>query len=305
MPDVHLSAIGYALGEPRELSELQAVLPDDLSVLAEDIVHYRASDAEIWELAAAAAEQSLAGCPEPPDALVYVSQNEPDSATALARLANRLGLTTCPSIALSGHDCGNFGPALGVVRDMVVAGTRRRVLLVLADRAREPRQRLMASGLSLFSDGAAACLVTADAPGTDGATFVLEAAASRTEVRLEEPEVAGTGMLTTVRLAAETIAELLADTGRSRDDFRHVVFANYRTASQKFLCTAMGFGYERILPGAVADQAHCFAADILITLAQRHADGSLSPGDRLLASATGPHAWNTLALSVPIRQAGR
>ncbi|MDH6578560.1 3-oxoacyl-[acyl-carrier-protein] synthase III C-terminal domain-containing protein [Kitasatospora sp. MAP5-34] len=297
MRSVHLSAIGHVHGERRKLSELAAELPDDLSALAEDIVTYRVSDAEIWELAAVAAERSLAQCAEPPDALVYVSQNDPDSAGSLARVANRLGLATCDSIAVAGHDCGNFGPALRIARDMVRSGTRQRVLLVLADRARSAQDRLMASGLSLFSDGAAACLVSADAPDSTDASFTVDAIAGRTQVRLDGPDLPGDALLATVRLARDTTADLLAGTGTTPDEFRHVMFANYRTASQKFLCTAMGFPHERILPGSVADLAHCFSADILVTLAQRHADGSLSPGDRLLASASGPHSWSTLALA--------
>ncbi|MEV4557890.1 3-oxoacyl-[acyl-carrier-protein] synthase III C-terminal domain-containing protein [Kitasatospora sp. NPDC049285] len=298
MRSVHLSGIGHVHGEPHQLSELRAELGDALAPMAEDIASYRASTAEIWELAAEAAAQSLAGYDADPDALLYVSQNEPDSAGALALLADRLGLRSCASLALSGQDCGNFGPALQLARDLVRSGSRERVLLVLADRARSPRDRLMGSGMSIFSDGAAACLVTTEQARAAGPGFAVEHIAGRTEVRLAEPAVPGEALLTTVRLARDTTAEILAATGRPREDVRHVLFANYRLASQKFLCTAMGFPHEQITTGAVAELAHCFSADVPVTLTQRRADGTLAPGDLLLASASGPYSWSTVALTV-------
>ncbi|MCQ4083501.1 hypothetical protein NGB36_23620 [Streptomyces sp. RB6PN25] len=295
MPTVYLSSIGHVHGEPREVSELDALLPAPAPA-GGGLATYRASDLDTWELAALAAEHTLLGCPSSPDVLLYVTQNDADTVDSLARLMYRLGLLDVEHLVVAGHDCGNFGPSLRVAMDLLRDPARERVLLVLADRAGSARRRVMANGMSVFSDGAAACLVTAREPGGGGPRFAVEAVATRTRVRPDAGDGAQAGILATVELARGSVSDLARITGLAVMEYDHVMFANYRTDSQQFLAQAMGFPPERLLLGSVGRLAHCFSADILVTLDEQYTTGGLAPGSRLLAAATGPSSWSTIAL---------
>ncbi|KUN95685.1 hypothetical protein [Streptomyces caeruleatus] len=294
MRDTFLSFIRYTCGDLRKVSELAGTTTEDLSPLVAEIVHFRESSQDIWEMAAAAAEQTLADAAAPPDFVVYVSENDPDVAGSLGRILDRLGLVSVAHLAVSGQDCGNLAPAVQVASDAIHSGRCDRVLLVLADRAASGR-RVMASGLSVFSDGAAACVITRD-PVRDGPQFRVVGTGSRTAIRLDAGGTAEQGILATVRLASESIADLLGALGRGRDDFPYVVMPNYRPDAQKFLMAAMKMPVQKLLLGPVTDLGHCFSADTLITLHQQAASGTLTTGDRLLVATSGPHSWSTMAV---------
>lgn len=292
-PRVHLGAISHLHGEPRPLSEAAGLTEAAYTLLKDDIDSFRESDLATWELAVRVARSTLDRADGRPDLLLYVAQGEPDPGAALLRLARELDLPEVDSLALTGHDCGNFAPSLGSAADAVLSGRKRRVLLVLADRAL-PGQRGMPSGLSVFSDGAVACLVTRDRPADGG--FLVDAVVNRVSVRPEQAP-ADQGILATVLLAREGTEAVLRETGSAREDFARVLLPNYRIDSQRFLAQAMGFPEDRLLFGRVRSYGHCFSADVLITLGEQSAAGALPVGERLLAAGSGPHSWSSVALT--------
>ncbi|MFC9328858.1 3-oxoacyl-[acyl-carrier-protein] synthase III C-terminal domain-containing protein [Kitasatospora sp. NPDC057015] len=293
MSDLYLSALAHVHGEPRPIASLAEPGAEELTDPLHGLASYRQSELPIWRLAALAGERTLELADGAPDLLLYISENDEDIADSLARLADRLGLPTVEYLALAGHGCANLGPALRIAGDALASGRHRRVLLISADRA-PAGGRLMKSGLSVFSDGAAAGVLTRSPPDRRSATFRIDAVGLRTSVRAGSRSAPG--LLDIVELATDAVTDILAETGRSPEDFDAVVFANYRLQSQGFLATAMGFGQDRLLLGDVAGLAHSFSADLLITLEQLAADGRTRPGHRLLVSATGPHAWSILAV---------
>src|SRR5690606_9505797 len=115
---------------------------------------------------------------------------------------------------------------------MIAADVGERILLVLADRALHARHRVMASKLSVFSDGAASCLVTGYELIADSPRFRVEAIGMRSRVRLDAAG-AGATLLTTVELIRDAAA-VLRDVGRGREAYRHVMLSNYRVNSQRF-----------------------------------------------------------------------
>jgi 3-oxoacyl-[acyl-carrier-protein] synthase III len=291
---IHLRAIGYVHGAPRSLAELDDPLALELMRPANGLAHFRASDLEIWQLAATAAERTLARSPgAAPDLLIYVSENDTDVTTSLARIADRLRVPRAHYLAVSGHDCGNLGPAMQVAVDALAAGRHDEVLLVLADRVLRG-SRLMRSRMSIFSDGAAACLLTSEA--TPGPHLVLHALATKTLVEVGPDVAPEQSMLATAHLATDAVADVLGATGRPAAAFDRVILPNYRISSQMFLLAAMRFPTDRLLVGPVADFGHCFSADLLITLDRYPDDGSLKPGDWVIAAATGPHSWSVFAV---------
>ena len=289
MQSICLSSIGYVHGDRRSIAELGEDGAVELTAPEHGLADYRHSDLPTWQLAVRAAGRTLADCPEPPDLLIYVSENDGDRPDSLARIMDGLGLPDVHPLALSGHGCGNLGPALRVAADALHAGSHRRVLLILADRA-TTGSRMMASGLSVFSDGAAACLVTAGAGhDDDGHRFTVVGNVVRSTS--ERP-----GMLSLAQLAQDCVNRLRHSTGLRPDDFDHVLFSNYRIVSQRFLVAATGVAPDRLLLGPIADYGHCFSADILVTLDRYARDGRVRSGDRLLAATTGTHSWSALAV---------
>ncbi|MFD7478088.1 hypothetical protein ACFV8Z_39735 [Streptomyces sp. NPDC059837] len=293
MNPVHLSAIEYVHGKREKLSALDEEMPVDLSLPTHGLAHYRISEQQIGELAAMAAERCLAAAGEAPDLLIYVSEDDSQIPASLAKIADRLGLPTVAHLSMSGHDCGNLGPALRTAGDALGSGRHERAMLILSDRAL-PGRRVMKNGMSVFSDGAAACLVTREDPGTAGPRFVVESVTTRADFRTVPPERA---MLAKAELATACVAELRAGTGHRPKDFQHVVFGNYRISAQRFLTAAMGFPARSLLLGEIADLGHC-SSDLLVTLRQRADDGSIGAGSRVLGAAIGPYSWSLLSMEL-------
>jgi 3-oxoacyl-[acyl-carrier-protein] synthase-3 len=107
----------------------------------------------------------------------------------------------------------------------------------------------------------------------------------------------GWELLSLAELAAECAESIEKETGRAPSAFDHAVFANYRTASQRFFASALRVPADRILVGPKAEFGHCFSADPLITLARARETGALTAGETALVSSIGPHSWSLAALT--------
>ncbi|MEV7773843.1 3-oxoacyl-[acyl-carrier-protein] synthase III C-terminal domain-containing protein [Kitasatospora sp. NPDC086791] len=319
MTALHLSAIAYVHGERRPIAELSGRLDPELLAPESGLRWYRADDREIWRLAAAAAARTVEAAAERPDLLVYVTENDHGSSDSLTRLVRELGLPDTRYLRVSGHDCGNLGPALHLAGQALASGEHRRVLLLLADRVLDG-DRSQADTLSVVSDGAVACLVTAEEPGTDtapgsepeqgsepgsepepergpgGVRFAVHGVSTVTDAAAGAGGAAGDRILATVALAVAGTGEIARRTGRSVEDFDHLLFPNYRTVAQQFLCSAMGVPLERLLVGPMAEFGHCFSADSLVSLAHCADRGEIRPGEHVLAFGDGPNSWSSLAV---------
>lgn len=281
-----LGAFGTFLGEPAPLDTLAwEVGAEKLAALAADFDHLLVADGEIWQSAAAAARRSLDAATSPPDLLVYVTQNDTDSTTGLARLTAELGLDTIARIAVSGHECANLGPALQLVGDAIATGRGTRALLVLADHA-APGARMMRNGMSFFSDGAVALQVTAvgpKAPGFEVLVHVEDIAV------LSIPGAPGPPSLRASVATVRGVVDALAG-GRSADT---IVLGHYGADSRTFLHAATGLRSARVHSGARQRSGHIFGSDHVLALTE------LSPKpDPVVVLALGP--WTSVGLLVRV-----
>jgi 3-oxoacyl-[acyl-carrier-protein] synthase III len=295
LTSLELSSIAYVHGDKRRLVDLDDETAHALTEPPHGLAHYRASEFEAWQLATAAARRTLALAGRLPDLLLYVSETDRCAIESLALIARALELAQIRSLAVSGHECGNLGSALTVARDALAHGDRACVLVVTADRALAGG-RLMTSGMSVFSDGAAACIVSSGSPGAaapGSARFSVDGIAVEVDAGASEPDSSGT-MLTSALLAARAAAALAAATGRRGDAFRSLILPNYRISSQRFLASAVGMPEDKLLLGALGELGHSFAADLLVTLEQARRSESLAAGDRVLLGAPGPYSWSLL-----------
>ncbi|HEV2343298.1 MAG TPA: 3-oxoacyl-[acyl-carrier-protein] synthase III C-terminal domain-containing protein [Actinocrinis sp.] len=296
MRTVHLSAISHVLGEARPIGELGDAVAE-LAHPDHGLAYFRSADQEICELAEAACVRTASLWSGAPDLVLYVSENDGEAADTLARLAQAIGLPGVSLLAVSGHGCGNLGPALRTAAAALHAGEHDRVLLVLADRAL-PGERLMRSGLSVFSDSAAACVITREPEPADGFQAEITAVVTKHQADRDAEGRTSQSILGMAELAEAATADVLRRTNCTPDEFDHVVLANYRIVSQRFLVSAMGVPARSLMIGPVGDLGHCFSADLLISMDSFAATGRIKPGDRLLAAATGTSSWSTMALEV-------
>ncbi|RKT12290.1 3-oxoacyl-[acyl-carrier-protein] synthase-3 [Streptomyces sp. 1114.5] len=303
MSALQLSALAYVHGERRPIAELADRLAPELLAPDTGLAWYRASEREIWQLAAEAGARTVEAAVEPPDLLVYVSENDHGSSDSLTHLVRALGLPATRYLRVSGHDCGNLGPALHLAGQALASGEHRRVLLLMADRVLDG-DRSQADTLSVVSDGAVACLVTAGEPdggtddelSSDGVRFAVHGVSTVTDAEAGAGAGVGDRILATVALAVAGTAEIARQCGRAAEDFDHLLFPNYRTVAQQFLCSAMGVPVERVLFGPMAEYGHCFSADSLVSLAHCAERGGIRPGEHVLAFGDGPNSWSSLAV---------
>ncbi len=281
-----VGAMGVALGEPTPLDLLTGeVGSDEFAALRVDFDHVLVADGEIWQSAAAAARQSLNATQGLPDLLVYVTQNDPDTTTGLARLSADLGLEGIARVTVAGHECGNLGPALHMVADAIARGRATRALVVLADHA-APGARMMRNGMSFFSDGAVAVQVAAagpEAPGFEVLGLIEQV------VVLPIPGAPHSHGLRDSVAAVRGVVDALS----GAQDAQTVMLGHYRASSRAFLHAATGLRTTRLHVAKRQRSGHVFAADQVLALAE------LPPAATpVVMLALGP--WTSVGLLVRI-----
>lgn len=295
MTPLHLFAIEYVHGDPHDIGELAGQLDPELLSPDTGLSRYRASDLDIWELSAAAGAQTLKVATEPPDLVIYMTENDHVASDSLNNLVRSLDLSAARYVRGSGHDCGNLGPAMSLARQALASGEHRQVLIILADKVIDG-DRSQADKLSVVSDGAAACLITAEPPDTDGVRFAVNGISTVTDSDAASGHEAGDRILATVALAAAGAAAITEETGREAKDFDHLLFPNYRAVAQQFLCSALGVPVDKLLVGPMAEFGHCFSADSLVSLAHCANTNEIRPSEHVLAFGDGQYSWSSLAI---------
>jgi 3-oxoacyl-[acyl-carrier-protein] synthase-3 len=303
-PEVFLSGLASSLGERRPVEDLTAQIGAQLvRELRDDGVRaFLQSDDASWMLAARSARQTLDQVPgHEPDAVVYATDTnyEMPVSRLLAAFLAEVDLPRTRAVAVGGHSCGNFGPALQVAVDTIAAGQATNVLLVTADHA-DPGVRLLDNGLSVLSDGAASCLVHTREATADYALLDLSAQ-NDVGVYLATNDLRAKREL--VHAVSRSTEATLAATGLRLDEFEAVLVNNYRRPSQRFLTLAVGDIRLGVPDEILAEIGHSFAADLLINLQLLQEGGRLADGERLLLLGTGGRSWSLVALQCTARAA--
>jgi 3-oxoacyl-[acyl-carrier-protein] synthase-3 len=290
---VHLSALACEAGRPVPLAELaDPVVRDVADLLAEEGIECcRVAEATPVALAGTSATATLEASREDPDAVIFCSDTpaaEPPGPAAW-RLVADLGLAEVPVLRVGGGECGNLGLGLRVARSLLLAEGLGSVLVVTADRA-VGDTRYLPESLTVLSDGAASCLVTA-APTRPG--FVLRGLAAT--AKADARQAAGMGAArNTVGGIAQATRRLLTDTGTTPERCRHLVMPNYGRSVRGVFAAATGVSRSAVRTPLARDGGHCFSADVLMTLDALGTGGELVAGDLLLLLVTGSRGWTVL-----------
>lgn len=228
--------------------------------------------------------------PETVDALILcsVSITGPSEShgALLSAVLSGLGLGDIPCYGVTLNRCLNLLAALDLADALVMAGRYRRILVVTTDKAADEADRL--SNFALFSDGAASCLVTADAfDATDAADpgyQLLGCATAQDTATLDwSNEISAD-------LARRVNDALLTPHGLKVGDLTGLLHANLYLPLVVMKERQAGFGPAQLYTANILRAGHSYAADPLINLVDRAGAGQFGPGSHLMLAASVPGA---------------
>ncbi len=201
-----------------------------------------------------------------------------------------IGLGSIPCYGQIMNRCVNMLAGLDVARALVASGRHRRILLITTDKVAEGADRM--SQFALFSDGAASCVVAADAGDAGDAGDAATATAGCYEllgcaIAQDTATLEWTSQISS-DLAREVNSELLTAAGLKLSDVAALMHANLFKPLLVMKERQAGFSPEQLYLENIPRFGHCFAADPLISLVDRVALGHLPAG-----------GYGMLASSVP------
>jgi 3-oxoacyl-[acyl-carrier-protein] synthase-3 len=255
---------------------------------------YRKTDATPPELAARALRGTLACAeldPRQIDVVVWGSTSFQDRGwytEDVSAVLEELGLGTATAIGVTLSECGNLAAVLRVAAALVGAG-HRHVLAVVTDRCASAELRLVAPSVAVLSDGAAACVVSADPRGYE-LVAIHQVTNHRARPRPDDQAIrvlrhnaegmrrAAYGALQAARVAASDVA--------------HLITSNLARSIVELFAAQCGVGLERVFSQHVASHGHVFAADGLINLAALPAE----PAQHILLATNGTCNWGAAVL---------
>jgi 3-oxoacyl-[acyl-carrier-protein] synthase-3 len=251
--------------------------------------------------------------------LATTTPDRPCPATA-PTVASKLGLGRAAAYDVSAV-CTGFLYALASASGMIACGVAERVLVIGAEtfsRILNPEDR---STSVIFGDGAGAVVLRAGRPEEPGALGPFDLGSDGEGVDLITVPVGGPPRGGThpvpapgdyfftmqgervFRLAVQRMGQcaqtVLDRAGWRVEDVDHLVShqANHRITRR--LADEIGLPHERAVSN-IADVGNTAAASIPLALDQAHAEGTLTPGDRVLLTAFGGGlTWGATALTWP------
>ncbi|MFF0429690.1 MULTISPECIES: 3-oxoacyl-ACP synthase [unclassified Streptomyces] len=292
IPSVVLRSPRYVLGEvATDHSEIEG--------FAEFVESRRmVPDAEMWgwgtvrrteldtaALAVRAGRQTLdaAGvAPDGVDALVLCSTTFPgevgEHGDLIAAVLSGLGLVDVPVTGITLNRCATLLTGLQTAATMVAAGRHRTVLVITTDAVPDESARL--ADFALFSDGAAACLVSRRVDGApESYEWVADAHAQDPASMLQGTEISSD-------LAKTANQRLFAEAGIRVEDVDGLLHNNIFLPIVLMKEVQAGFRPSQLDTSNITRIGHCFAADPLINLVDRQSAGDVRPGGLYLLASS-------------------
>ncbi len=247
----------------------------------------RRTERDLEDLAVATGSATLRAADLPPDsidALMLCSTRIPGPAEGHGRFVERvltgIGLGDIPFYGQTLNRCVNLLAAIDVARAFVAAGRYRRVLVVTVDRVADESLRM--TNFALFSDGAASCVVSADAGETTAGYALLACATAQEAATLEWSSELSSD------LARQVNRRLLEPLGMKLGDVGGLMHANIFKPLLVMKERQAGFTPAQLYTANIARIGHSFAADPLINLVDRAALGHVRDGGFYVLAASVP-----------------
>lgn len=226
----------------------------------------------------------------------------PFPANPLHEVCRALGLQHALAFALTQQSCASALQAIDLAGRLLAADAdpagdpdSAPLALVFTGEKAFTRDAQVLPGMSLFSEGASACLVSA----TGGRDRLLAYACSQHG----EFDPAGGGTPERFQaeyrpLLAEVIARALEQAGTALDDLALILPHNVNLVTWQRMCRLIGFPPERVLLDNIAGNGHVFCADAFLNYQTARERGLLATGDRYLVATVGAGHGATFAAMV-------
>lgn len=221
----------------------------------------------------------------------------PYPANPLHDLCHAVGLSHAQAFTLTQQSCASGLLAIEVAGRLLASepvddpATPPLALVLTGEKTFTYHAQLIPE-TSVFSEGAAACLVAADGPRDrllayacrQRGEFDTAGGQSQAEFQREyRPSL------------ADVIRQVLADGETAAEDVRLILPHNVNLVTWQRLCRLLRFPIDRVLLDNVSTYGHAFCADAFINYRTAVAQGRLSPGDRYLMASVGAGHGATFA----------
>ncbi|HEY3869844.1 MAG TPA: 3-oxoacyl-[acyl-carrier-protein] synthase III C-terminal domain-containing protein [Actinocrinis sp.] len=214
----------------------------------------------------------------------------PYPANPLHEVCHEFGLEHASSFTVTHHGCASSLLAIDLAGRLLAAEPDPQALaLIVAGEKAFTRDAQLVPEASLFSEGAAACLVRAgEGSGRDRMLSYSAVLRGEFNGRLsEDHDLMFRYQRAYPELLAAAIGSALDSAGTSLEDLRLILPHNVNRVVWKRLCQSIGFPLEKVVLDNVRPLGHSFAADALINYHTAASRGLFEPGDRYLMAAAG------------------
>ncbi len=297
---IYLSGLSHAVGDRYPIADLAPLLPDGALRRLTDggIRHYRRSDLPPAHFAFRSLSMTLGStrCQASDlDLVFYCSAElgeEQDGIDGFMKSLNDLGATHVPVIGLGLARCVNLTTAIDLASMLIKARRHQRVAVVTTDGVSFGRTRLVQADASVFSDGAASCLVSAEP-----ADFELLGIGSWSDRRLRlQTAVSEPSMQQTAQGIGRAFCTAATAAGVRAEDIEQMFSLNLTAPLTRFLAKHCGLDKSKLFNRTTAEMGHVFSADILINMQAYLADVGNDHAGPLLALASGDSVWSAMVV---------
>jgi 3-oxoacyl-[acyl-carrier-protein] synthase III len=304
-----LSGIAYSVGTPRAIDDL-AVIEGVASATLEDLKQrglkqFYQDERTIPEMCMATAMETLKNSslsPQDIDLILIATSNADwintlDAETALFTVFRQGGFTSTRLIGLSLQACSAFGEATRMAADFIGGRSGAKKVLVIFFGRKETPSRLGPAASTVYSDGAASCIVSAEKGG-----FEICASESIFNIHLGAMGRLGNfdQFVGGVQDLGEISKRVYAQAGIGFSDIATLFCTNGSLVHLRVMSNAAKVPRERVYSDDVARFAHVYSCDNLISLKNYSNENELTPGSYYLLLGWSPH----IASAVILRHAG-
>lgn len=293
-----LSAIAYSVGKRRPIDVLQQTEGITAEVLADlkqrGLAEFCQDTRGIPQICLETALKTLKAAalmPQQVDAIVLATSNANwintlDAETKLFSIFQEGGFEKTRFIGLSLQACSAFGEAASVASGLVgPPNDATRVLVILFGR-RETSTRLGPAATTVYSDGAASCIISAEK-----GDFEVCASESLFNINLGAMGRLGNfdQFLGGVQDLTELSTKVFDKAGIAPNDIVAVFCTNGSLVHLRVMANAAKVPVERVYAKDVAKFAHVYSCDNLISLQNYASENKLANGGYYLLLGWSPH----------------
>lgn len=300
-----LSGVAYSVGTPcpiESLRESEGISPEILNDLkGRGLRSFYQDSRTIPEMCMSTAEETLklAGLrPEEIDLILLATSNADwvntlDAETDLFSIFRKSGFIRTRLIGLSLQACSAFGEAARIAADLTAGQNPAKNVLVILFGRKETPSRLGPAASTVYSDGAASCIVSADKGN-------FEICASESLFNIHLGAMGRLGNFDQFVGGVQDITEIsrgvLEKAGIQPEDISALFCTNGSLVHLRVMANAAKVALDRVYSEDVARFAHVYSCDNLISLKNYSSEKTLAPGSYYLLLGWSPHIVSAAVL---------